>query len=267
MWSGAHRRVRIRLFDQAFDCVTTAQALGLVDELSRRRDGRIIGAKNVALTVACSRNAFLRSFYEMADLVTVDGRPLVYVSALFGTPLPEMVGGAHLWFEIPREAARIGRSMYLLGGTPQTVEAARRNLQRTHPALRIVGYRNGFFRPDDLDEMIAQVRDTSPDIVYVGLPSPLKEQVCLRLSAAVPTALAVAVGGILEVMAGEKHRAPNVMSTLCLEWVYRLIQDPRRLWKRYLTTNTLFLIMLCRGLVSYHVGRLRARIVPSGSPE
>jgi len=246
--------------------VNTAQALGLIDELSRRRDGRIVCAKNVALTVQCSRHAFLRRFYEAADLVTVDGRPLVYVSALFGTPFPEMVGGARLWCEIPREAARRGHSMYLLGGTSRTVERAARNLQRTHPALRIVGYRNGFFGAEELDERVARVRDASPDIVYVGLPSPLKEQVCLRLAAEVPTALAVAVGGILEVIAGEKHRAPRVVSVLCLEWLYRLMQDPRRLWKRYLTTNVLFLIMLCRDLARHHVGRPRASSAPD-SPE
>lgn len=237
----------------------------MIEDLARRRDGRIICAKNVALTVACSRNEFLRSFYEAADLVTVDGRPLVYVSTLFGTPLPEMVGGARLWFEIPRQAAQTRRSLYLLGGRSETVERAARHLQQAHPDLRIVGHRNGFFRPEELDGLITQVRDAAPDIVYVGLPSPLKEHVCLRLAADVPESLAVAVGGILEVMAGEKHRAPEVMSALCLEWIYRLMQDPRRLWKRYLTTNALFIVMLFRGLASHHLGRLRSKLLPSGS--
>jgi len=198
-------------------------------------------------------------------LVTVDGRPLVYVSRLFGTPFPEMVGGANLWFEIAREAARTDRSMYLLGSTQQTVECAARNLQRSLPALRIVGYRNGFFDAAGLEGILSAVQLASPDIVYVGLPSPLKEQVCLRLAACVPEALAIAVGGILEVMAGEKHRAPDVVSRLCLEWVYRMIQDPRRLWKRYLKTNTRFLIMLAGRLARHHVVRLRSKSPPSDS--
>jgi N-acetylglucosaminyldiphosphoundecaprenol N-acetyl-beta-D-mannosaminyltransferase len=183
-------------------------------------------------------------FYENADLVTVDGRPLVYLSRFFAEPLLEMVGGSNLWYKIIELAERKNYTLYLLGGTQSVVEKAVRNLTDMHPALRIVGFRNGYFQESEIASMIGEIRHTQPDILYLGLPTPMKERIALSISKEIPSVLTVAVGGIFDVFAGDKRLAPPFISKICMEWFYRMMQDPKRLLVRYLRTNSLFLLLL-----------------------
>jgi len=239
-------RNRINLFNQTIDNVDTQTALAFVEEYLHQRNGKIICAKNVALTVECSRNAFLREFYENAGLVTVDGRPLVYLSRFFGDRLPEMVGGSNLWYKIIELAESKNCSLYFLGGTQSVVEKAVRNLTNMHPALRIVGFRNGYFQESETASVIREIRHAQPDILYLGLPTPMKERLALSISKEIPSVLNVLVGGIFDVFAGEKRLAPSFMSKICMEWLYRLAQEPKRLLVRYVRTSSLFFVMLIR---------------------
>ena len=238
-------RKRINLFNQTIDNVDTQTALAFVEEYLHQHNGKIICAKNVALVVECNRDAFLREFYENTDLVTVDGRPLVYLSRLFGDRLPEMVG-AYLWCKIIELAERKNYSLYFLGSTQSVVEKAVRNLMNLHPALRIVGFRNGYFQESEIASVIREIRHAQPDILYLGLPTPIKERLALSISKEIPSVLNVLVGGIFDVFAGEKRLAPAFISKICMEWFYRMLQEPKRLFVRYLRTNSLFLLMLVR---------------------
>lgn len=239
-------RKRITLFGQTVDNVDTETALTFVEEYLHKRNRRIICAKNVALVVECNRDAFLREFYEKADLVTVDGRPLVYLSRFFGDGLPEMVGGPHLWYKIVELAQRRAHSVYLLGGTQSVVEKATDNLLRKYPGLRIAGFRNGYFRESETLNVIRELRDHKPDILLLGLPTPMKERLAVLISQEVPSLLCVAVGGVFDVLADEKRLAHPFVSKICMEWFYRMLQDPKRLLMRYLRTNSLFLLLLIR---------------------
>jgi N-acetylglucosaminyldiphosphoundecaprenol N-acetyl-beta-D-mannosaminyltransferase len=238
-----HRK-RITLFGQTIDNVDTETALTFVEEYLHKRDQKIICAKNVALVVECNRDAFLREFYENADLVTVDGRPLVYLSRFFGDGLPEMVGGPRLWFKIIELAQRRGYSVYLLGGTQSVVEKATDNLLGKYPGLRIAGFRNGYFRESETPNVIRELRNQKPDILLLGLPTPMKERLALLISQEIPSSLCVAVGGVFDVFAGEKQLAHPIVSKICMEWLYRMMQDPKRLLMRYLRTNSLFFLLL-----------------------
>lgn len=239
-------RERITLFGQTIDNVDTQTALAIVEEYLHQRNGKIVCAKNVALTVECNRDAFLREFYENADLVTVDGRPLVYLSRFFGDGLPEMVGGPHLWYKIAELAQRRGYSVYLLGGTQSVVGKATANLLRKYPGLRIAGFRKGYFPDSEISNVIGELGAQKPDILFLGLPTPMKERLALLISEEIPSVLCVAVGGVFDVFAGEKRLAPAFISKICVEWLYRMVQEPRRLSMRYLRTNSLFLVMLIR---------------------
>lgn len=239
-------RKRITLFNQTIDNVDTQTALAFVEEYIHQRNGKIVCTKNVALTVECSRNAFLWEFYENADIVTVDGRPLVYLSRFFGEPLPEMVGGSNLWYKIIELAERNNYSLYFLGATQSVVEKAVCNVTNMHPALRIVGFRNGYFQEPETASVIREIRHAQADILYLGLPTPMKERLALSISKEIPSVLNVLVGGIFDVFAGEKRLAPAFISKICMEWSYRMVQEPRRLVGRYVRTNSLFLVMLIR---------------------
>jgi N-acetylglucosaminyldiphosphoundecaprenol N-acetyl-beta-D-mannosaminyltransferase len=240
-----HRK-KITLFGQTIDNVDTQTALTFVEEYLQERDRKIICAKNVALVVECNRDAFLREFYENADLVTVDGRPLVYLSRFFGNGLPEMVGGPNLWYRIIELARRRRYSVYLLGSTQSVVEKAIDNLLKKYPGLRIAGFQNGYFRESETQDVIRKVRDQKPDILLLGLPTPMKERLALLISQEIPSSLCVAVGGAFDVFAGEKRLAHPFVSRICMEWFYRMMQDPKRLLMRYLRTNSLFLLLLIR---------------------
>ena len=255
-WRAAWPRPSTRIFSQTFDCVDASDALRCVDYYLAHPGGAVICAKNVAITVACDRDARLNDFYESAALVAVDGRPLVYLSRWFGKPFPEMLA-AKLWLAIIKSAAERGKSLYLLGSSRTTVAAAAAALKRDYPSLHLSGFRDGYFDRADEDDVIDEVRKAKPDILYLGLPTPAKERMAARFARELPGVLVVAVGGILEVIAGEKRHAPELVSRLCLEWVYRIAQDPKRLWRRYLTSNLWFARMLMISAVTGTVSWFR----------
>ena len=113
-------------------------------------------------------------------------------------------------------------------------------------AHKIVGFRNGFFKKSEITEIINDIKKVRPDILLIGLPTPIKEELALLISKKIPSVLNVTVGGIFDVFAEEKQMAPTLISKLCIEWFYRMIQEPKRLFKRYLRTNFLFFIMVVR---------------------
>ena len=243
------KRKIIKLFDQTFDCVDTQKALTFIDYFIKQQSPMIICAKNVSLIVECSKNKFLREFYENVNLITVDGRPLVYISRIFlEEPFPEMVGGPNLWYRIIEFAYKRYYTIYFLGGTQSIVEKAVRNLKIKYPDIMVVGFINGYFKDLEIPLIINEIKQRRPDIIYLGLPTPKKEKLAQIISDEVRCGLIVLVGGIFDVFAGEKNLAPKFISKLCIEWLYRICQEPKRLWKRYLITNTIFILLVLKEL-------------------
>lgn len=173
-----------------------------------------------------------------ARLVVADGMPLIWASKLRGTPLPERVTGSNLIWSLTGAAAERGASIFLLGGNPGTAEACAERMREQFPSVRIAGILSPpiGFESDDrtLDEIAASLRAARPDIVYVGLGFPKQEQLALQLAEEMPSSWFVGVGISFSFVAGEVQRAPRWMQDTGLEWVHRLVQEPRRLGRRYL---------------------------------
>jgi N-acetylglucosaminyldiphosphoundecaprenol N-acetyl-beta-D-mannosaminyltransferase len=201
---------------------------------------------NAAKVVMADRDPALREALTMAAFVGADGQSLVWASRLLGMPVPERVAGIEYMEALLAVGGRRGWRVFLLGASDEVLGRVVDWCAASHPGVEVVGRRNGYFAPEADPSVAAAITATQPDVVFVGMPSPRKELWIHEHGRATGAALVVASGGSFDVIAGTVRRAPTLWQRLGLEWFWRVVQEPRRLWKRYLTTNTRFLVMLGR---------------------
>lgn len=240
--------------------LTEAQVVAhVMDELAAGRGGFVATANLDHLRRLQQPGAF-RSVYEQATVVVADGMPLVWACRLQGTPIPGRVPGSDLIRSLPAAATRAGRSVFLLGGDAGTADAAAAELMKASPGLRIAGTTCppfGFEREEarmlDLRRTLAAAR---PDLVFVALGSPKQELLIAELRSLLPRAWWVGVGISFSFVAGDVRRAPRWMQRLGIEWLHRLVQEPRRLLARYVWHGLPFAVVLFAKAIA---ARLRGR--------
>ncbi|MBR5429749.1 MAG: WecB/TagA/CpsF family glycosyltransferase [Firmicutes bacterium] len=174
----------------------------------------------------------LAAIVEQAGLVTPDGTGVLWAAERLGTPLRERVPGIELLEQICRRGAEQGWRVYLLGAKPGVAEAAAARLQEKYPGLIVAGCDNGYFR-DREEQAISAVRQAEADVLFAALGMPYQEQWLYQHRQELGCAVAVGVGGSFDVLAGLVRRAPRLWQKLKLEWLWRLLSDPKR-WRRYL---------------------------------
>ncbi len=228
----------------------------VLDGVARGRGGWVCPA-NLDVLRQWRRSAEVRELVAAADLVVADGMPLVWAGELQGSPLPERVAGSSLILSLTAAAAETGASVFLLGGNPGTAETAVTKLTSLSPQLRIAGTfcpPFGFERdPASVDGIEALLRETAPDIVYVGLGFPKQERLIFELRRRLPSTWFVSCGVSFSFVAGEIPRAPARMQRLGLEWLYRMAQEPKRLFRRYLFQGIPFLAHLLSSALAFRV--------------
>jgi len=184
------------------------------------------------------REPEVKQLIDEADLVVADGMPLVWASRIAGTALPERVAGSDMIWSISKAASTIGLSIFLVGGAPGVADRAAQVLTTCYPGLTIVGTlcpAVGFERDvGQLERLTTDVADANPQIVLVALGFPKQDLVIRRLRRTLPRASFVGVGISLSFVDGTVSRAPSWTHKLGLEWIHRLVQEPRRLGRRYL---------------------------------
>jgi N-acetylglucosaminyldiphosphoundecaprenol N-acetyl-beta-D-mannosaminyltransferase len=229
---------RISLMEMPIDATTEEEVVEAVGEGVTRGQGGWVITPNLDHLRLFRSSDDVRRHFEDADLVVADGMPLVWASRIQDTPLPERVAGSDLIWSLAEEAERRRASIYLVGGNPGTAEQAGEVLRERAPGLTIAGTDcppMGFeSRPREIDSVADRIERSDPDIVYVGLP--LDKQVALipRLRRVVPSAWFLGLGISFSFVSGEVRRAPGWMQQTGLEWVHRLMQEPGRLFRRYL---------------------------------
>lgn len=201
---------------------------------------------NASKVVMAERDPKLRAALLAADLLAADGQSLVWASRVLGSALPERVAGIDYMLDLLGEADARGWRVFFLGGRDAVLDEVVAYCARNHPGLIIAGRHNGYFPAERDAEVAAIVREARTDVMFVGMPSPRKEFWIVEQGPATGVALAVASGGSFDVIAGAVRRAPMLWQRAGLEWLWRVVQEPRRLWKRYLTTNSRFLAMVVR---------------------
>jgi N-acetylglucosaminyldiphosphoundecaprenol N-acetyl-beta-D-mannosaminyltransferase len=192
---------------------------------------------------------------DSADLVNADGQAVVWASRLLGTPLPERVAGIDLMHALIGLAEVEGFRVFFLGARADVLDRAVENIRRLHPRLEVAGTHHGYFDDDENDALCDEVNAARPDVLFVAMSSPRKEYWVADCAAKLEAPLIVGVGGALDVVAGEVARAPRWLQRAGLEWAFRLAQEPQRLWKRYLVTNTRFVLLVVGAFARRAVGR------------
>ncbi len=246
---------RGRLFDCPIDALTMEEAL----ELSRRaiNEGRRlrIGVVNAAKLVNMRRDALLRDSVVTSDIVLADGMAVVWASRLLGLRLPERVAGIDLMVRLLERGSAEGYRVFCLGATEEVVSATAELIGERYPGVILAGRRNGYFSESDEAEVAAEIRAARPDILFVAMSSPKKERFLARWGDDLEVSVCHGVGGAFDVLSGKVRRAPRLWQRLGMEWLYRVIQEPRRMWKRYLVTNSVFLWLLAGGVLGRLLGR------------
>jgi N-acetylglucosaminyldiphosphoundecaprenol N-acetyl-beta-D-mannosaminyltransferase len=198
----------------------------------------------------CARDSDLAAMFLSADSINADGQPLVLLSRyLCANPLPERVATTDLFPVVANLAARAGVTLYMLGGSEEVNRRAVDNTLAAHPNLRIVGRRNGFFSRDEEAAVVAEIAALAPDVLWISFGVPLEQQFCARnLDALRGVGIVKTSGGLFDFLARAKPRAPRWMQRSGLEWLFRMAQEPRRLFLRYALSNPHALYLMIRGL-------------------
>lgn len=220
------------------------QAIEQIVNLIRRREGGYVVTPNVDHVVLVRSNKEFRASYDHANLVLVDGMPIVWASKLLGPPLPQKISGSDLIEPLMQKAAEYGFRVYLLGTKREVAERAANRLREQFPALNIVGMDSPFIdinaAESEHQPVLEKLREAKPDVVLLALGSPKQEIFIHRYKDAIAPAVSIGIGAGLDFLAGVVPRAPKWVSKSGLEWLYRLGLEPRRLWKRYLVRDPKF---------------------------
>ena len=223
-----------------------------VMDAALRREGGAVTHMAVHALVTAARDASYREKVNTFEVVAPDGQPVRWaLNRIHGTTLADRVYGPELMLRLCGRAAETGVGVYLYGSTDGVVEALRAKLLDRFPALRVVGCEPSLFRPLDEEEddaLVARVNDSGAGLLFLGLGCPLQEAFAYEHRHAIG-AVQLCVGAAFDFHAGNKRMAPGWMQRGGLEWLFRLIQEPRRLWRRYLVTNAMFCLLFARRLV------------------
>jgi N-acetylglucosaminyldiphosphoundecaprenol N-acetyl-beta-D-mannosaminyltransferase len=219
-------------------------------------------ALNVAKLVNARSDRVLAADVANSDVVSIDGMGIVWGARLLGLPIRERVAGVDLLARLLAVCAEDGFRPYFLGATGEVLQLAVAQVQARHPELRFAGFRDGYFKPSQEADVVREIRDSGADCLFIGMPTPRKERFLAAHRDALNVPFIMGVGGAFDVLSGHVQRAPLRMQALGLEWLFRIYQEPRRMWWRYAKTNALFAAILGRELVRH---RLRQAVSAPGA--
>jgi N-acetylglucosaminyldiphosphoundecaprenol N-acetyl-beta-D-mannosaminyltransferase len=223
------------------DALTLPETVAEIDRLISARRPVQHCVINAAKAVMLERDERLREIVSSCALVNADGQSVVWASRVLGRPLPERVAGIDLFMALLQLAEDRGYGVYFLGATEEVVLEVVERARREHPRLCISGWHDGYLQSGDSDVVVAHVSEHHPQILFVGMPSPQKEYWLAENLERLGVPFSMGVGGSFDVYAGRAKRAPAWMQRHGLEWLFRFVQEPTRMWRRYLVGNVAFL--------------------------
>lgn len=218
-------------FDQSVEAIRGFLCAG--------RSHQIVTVNLDFLSIA-ERNDEFRELVNSSDLAVADGMPLIWLSRLRGQPLPERVTGVELVDACCDIAAESRQGVFLMGAAPGVAQAAAQRLQERHPDLRIVGTYSppmGAMKRHDDEHLVRMIREAAPGFLFVALGAPRQDLWIRAHLEELNVPVTMGVGCTLDLLAGVTNRAPSWMQAVGLEWAYRLVREPRRLWRRYLLND------------------------------
>lgn len=225
----------------SFDAVNMDAAVDRCLELCRApRATHTVITANASHLCMMRRDPDLAQAFRAGELTVADGMSVVWALRALGQPVPERVAGVDLMERLLEAASQCGLKVYLLGAKREVVTALVEKTRARYPGIEIAGFRDGYFGPDDEAGIVEDIRASGAHMLFVGMPSPFKEKWVERYRDRLSVPLIMGVGGSFDVLAGFVKRAPLWAQSAGLEWFWRLLMEPRKLWKRYLTSNSEF---------------------------
>jgi len=240
--------MRTNLLGCPVDVLTMAETIELATEAMREKKTLQHVAMNVAKLVNMRSNAILREDVMRSDLIGIDGMGIVLAARLLAIPVQERVPGIDLFQALLAVCAREGFRPFLLGAKPEILQKTCKAITAQFPSIQFAGSRNGYFTPDQEMLIVDEISNSRADCLFIGMPTPKKERFLAEHRQRLSVPFIMGVGGSFDVLAGQVRRAPKSMQALGLEWLYRVYEEPRRMWWRYLNTNTQFAAILTLAL-------------------
>jgi N-acetylglucosaminyldiphosphoundecaprenol N-acetyl-beta-D-mannosaminyltransferase len=236
---------RINICDIPVDSLTMKQTLNIIDTAITNNKPVHHVVVNAAKLVNAQKDVKLKESIVNCDIINADGQAIVWASKILNAPIPERVAGIDLMENLVALAARKGRRIFFLGAKEEIVKKVVEKYTATYGSVIIGGYRNGYFKKEDEPEIAKEIAASKSDILFVAISSPKKEIFLDTYKSEINMPFIMGVGGSFDVVSGLVKRAPLWMQKAGLEWLYRTMQEPGRMWKRYLYTNTelIFLIL------------------------
>ena len=230
------------------DFLSMTQTIAAVDHAIQSRECLQHVCINVAKFVAMRKNKELEHDVRSSDIISADGMGIVWAARLLGIRVPQRGPGIDLMEGVLELCATKGYRPYFLGAAPNVLEITSANIQRRFPGLELAGSQHGYFQEDQESEVVATIRTSRADCLFIAMPTPRKEQLLARFRADFGVPFIMGVGGAFDVFAGRVHRAPRLVQNIGLEWLFRTVQEPLRLGPRYVKTNAAFVSILTKAL-------------------
>ena len=232
---------RIKFMNTEIDNLTMKETLDEIDKLILKNDKSYVVTPNVDHIVQLETDVELKNIYIDASLILADGKPLLWISKWYKTPIKEKISGSDLFPLLCEMAAKKGYSMFFLGAAEGVAAKAAENLKKKYNGLKIVGTYSppyGFEKDEiELEKIIDMVKEAHPDILIVGLGCPKQEKFIYNYRDRLNVPISLGLGASFDFEAGNIKRAPKWMANHGLEWLFRITQDPKRLAKRYLVDD------------------------------
>lgn len=220
---------RVNILDVPVDPLTMKNALAQIDEFVRSGRPHHVFTADATGIMQARHDPKLREIVQQADLITADGAGVMFASRMHGEALPERVSGVDLVERICALAAKKGYTVFFFGASEGVAHAAAAVLAVRHPGLKIAGTRHGFFSPADEPNIVREIADAKPDVLFVALGIPKQESFIHDHFEQLGVPVMIGIGGSFDVISGKLQRAPRWMQRTGIEWLYRLAQEPKRL--------------------------------------
>jgi len=244
-----------QLLGLQFDTVTIEAAVTRCLELCQEPDSNTIITANSSHLCMMRRDPELASACRAGRLILADGMSVVWALRASGQPVPERVAGVDLMARLLAAAGEHRLRVYFLGAKQEVVSKLVQRSLVQHPGIEIAGFHDGYFGPDDHPRIIEEIRASRAHMLFVGMPTPFKEVWVERHREHLRVPVIVGVGGSFDVLAGFIKRAPQWVQMAGMEWFWRLMMEPRKLWKRYLTNNSEFSLLAGLEVIARRLGR------------
>lgn len=233
---------RINILGVEIDVLTARETVDLVENYVKTKTPLHLMGVNADKINAMQDDPLLFKIVNSCGVINADGASVVLASRFLEKALPERVAGIDLMQQLVSLSNQKGYSVYLLGAKPRTVKKTKCVLEKKYPKINIVGIHDGYFRKKEWDNIATQLKKKNPDFVFVGITSPLKEYLIEYLQSKNVNTVFMGVGGSFDVISGQLKRAPLWMQKSNLEWLFRVSQEPKRLFKRYFIGNNKFIV-------------------------